>query len=182
MTQAPSLKEAAEQRREAKAAQTTTAPQTLRDVFVDAAAQQLQKTYNQKTHPEAPADGKDETPSMVSEGSFITEGQIYDAQIRSQQLQQKKHTLRGNIAKTERKKLWADTEELKRDIQADDKEATAQKKVLNRDGHVQTLAGKSYKVESDRSRNNGMRQKLLNEGIKLNLDHTQGFDAAVKRG
>ncbi|HEY9599049.1 MAG TPA: hypothetical protein V6D33_15395, partial [Cyanophyceae cyanobacterium] len=86
--------------------------ETLRDQFI----KQAQKMAG-STHPEAPVDGQDTTPSIVSESSFIVEGQILDGKIRSQQLQQKKHRLRGNIAKTERTRLWADTEEVKRDIQ-----------------------------------------------------------------
>ncbi|HAJ59541.1 MAG TPA: hypothetical protein DCP31_09935 [Cyanobacteria bacterium UBA8543] len=126
-----------------------------------------------------PTDGKDTTPSIMSESAFTTEGQILDGQIRSQQIQQKKHQLRGEIAKTERKSLWADTQEVKRDIQKDDLDATKQYQVLNRDSHVQNLANKSYKTELTRGRNNGLRQKLLNEGGKVNIDHTQGFSAAV---
>lgn len=155
--------------------ETTTAP-SLRDQFIKQA-----QAMTKATHPEAPQDGKDETPSIVSECSFITEGQILDGKIRSQKIQQKKHDLRGNIAKTERKKLWADTEEVKRDIQRDDLDATQQRKTLNREGHTQSLAAKSYTVEKTRSANNGRRQALLNEGIALKLDHTQGFDAAVGR-
>ena len=163
----------------------TTATETLRDQFLKAGnklgGNEQSMPRVGKTHPEAPEDGRDETPSMVSEGSFITEGQIYDAKIRSQKLQQKKHELRGNIAKTGRKKLWADTEEVKRDIQKDDLDATKQRRTLNREGHTQSLAAKSYTVEQTRSRNNGKRQALLNEGVSLKLDHTGGFDAAVGR-
>lgn len=149
---------------------------TLRDQFIKQA-----QAMTKATHPEAPADGKDEIPSMVSETSFIVESQIYTAKINSQKLQQKKHELRGNIAKTERKRLWADTEEVKQDIQRNDLDATQQRKTLNQDGHVQSLAAKSYTIEKTRSTNNGRRQALLNEGIALKLDHTQGFDAAVGR-
>jgi hypothetical protein len=163
--------------------------ETLREQFIKAGNKMVgndQSTHAStprvgKTHPEAPADGRDETPSIVSECSFIVEGQILDGQIRSQKIQQKKHELRGNIAKTERKKLWADTEEVKRDIQRDDLDATKQRRELNREGHTQSLAAKSYTVEQTRSRNNGMRQKLVNEGVTLKLDHLQGFDAAVGR-
>lgn len=126
-----------------------------------------------------PAEEIDTTPSIMSESAFTTEGQILDGQIRSQIIQQKKHTLRGNIAKTERKKLWADEQEVKRDIQKDDLDATKQMQVLNRDSHVQNLANKSYKTELTRGRNNGLRQKLLNEGGKVNIDHTGNFSAAV---
>lgn len=143
----------------------------------------LEATYKapvaRDKHPEAPIDGQDTIASHVSESSFIVEGQLYDAQIRSQQLQQKKHSLRGNVAKTDRKRMWADTEEVKRDIQADDLNATKQRKVLNRDGHIQSLAAKSYTVEGTRKRNDGVRQKLLNEGVTLKLDHTQDFNSAV---
>lgn len=152
------------------------ATETLRDQFI----KQAQKMSN--GHPEAPIDGQDTTPSIVSESSFIVEGQILDGKIRSQQLQQKKHTLRGNIAKTERKKLWADTEEVKRDIQADDLDATKKRRELNREGHTQSLAAKSYSVEGTRARNSGMRQKLLNEGVNLKIDHTGSFDSAVGNG
>lgn len=159
--------------------------ETLRDQFLKA-GNKLEETVSNvsragKTHPEAPADGRDETPSIVSEASFIVEGQILDGQIRSQKVQQKKHELRGQIFKTERKKLWADTEEVKRDIQRDDLDATKQRRTLNREGHTQSLAAKSYTVEQTRAVNSGRRQKLLNEGTKLSLDHLQGFDAAVGR-
>lgn len=160
--------------------------ETLRKQFIEAGnkmigSDQAQTTQPKSSHPEAPKSGKDETPSIVSECSFIVEGQILDGQIRSQKIQQKKHELRGNIAKTERKKLWADTEEVKRDIQRDDLDATKQRRELNREGHTQSLAAKSYTVEQTRAVNNGRRQKLLNEGVKLNLDHTGTFDAAVGR-
>lgn len=162
-----------------------TVTETLRDQFLKAGnkleGNQPTTPHVGKTHPEAPEDGKDETPSIVSECSFIVETQILDGQIRSQKVQQKKHELRGNIAKTERKKLWADTEEVKRDIQRDDLDATKQRRTLNREGHTQSLAAKSYTVEGTRARNNGMRQKLVNEGVSLKLDHTGGFDAAVGR-
>lgn len=159
--------------------------ETLREQFERAGNKlnenQSTKPRIGKTHPEAPEDGQDTTNSIVSECSFIVEAQILDGKIRSQQLQQKKHSLRGNVAKTERKKLWADTEEVKRDIQRDDLDATKQRRTLNREGHTQSLAAKSYTVEGTRARNNGMRQKLVNEGVSLKLDHTQGFDVAVGR-
>lgn len=152
----------------------TVSTETLRAAFIKAAV-----NSSGSTHPEAPEGGQDSTPSMVSEGSFITEGQIYDSKIRSQKLQQKKHELRGNIAKTERKKLWADTEEVKRDIQADDLVASKKRRELNREGHTQSLAAKSYTVEQTRSRNAGRRQALVNEGISLKVDHTGTFEAAT---
>lgn len=141
--------------------------------------ERLQKQMNTSTHPEAPQDGQDTTDSIVSESSFIVEEQILDGKIRSQKIQQKKHSLRGNIAKTERTKIWADTEEVKLDIQRDDFQATEKRRDLNRDGHVQSLAAKSYVVEGTRAVNNGKRQKLLNEGVKLDIDHTQGFESAI---
>lgn len=164
----------------------TVTTETLRDQFIKAGNKlggNEQSTIPRigKTHPEAPEDGQDTTDSIVSEASYIVEGQILDGQIRSEQLKQKKHTLRGNVAKTERKKLWADTEEVKRDIQRDDLDATKKRRDLNRDGHTQSLTAKSYSVEQTRSTNNGRRQALLNQGIKLNVDHTTGFDAAVGR-
>lgn len=155
--------------------------ETLREQFEKAGNKLNEKPRIGKTHPEAPEDGQDTTDSVVSECSFIVEAQILDGKIRSQQLQQKKHSLRGNVAKTERKKLWADTEEVKRDIQRDDLDATKQRRTLNREGHTQSLAAKSYTVEGTRARNNGMRQKLVNEGVSLKLDHTQSFDVAVGR-
>jgi hypothetical protein len=139
----------------------------------------LEASFKVSQHPEAPEDGVDVIPSHVSESSFIVEGQLYDAQIRGQQLQQKKHSLRGNIAKTDRKRMWADTEEVKRDIQKDDLDATQQRKVLNREGHIQSLAAKSYTVESTRKVNDGRRQKLLNEGVTLKLDHTGDFNSVI---
>jgi len=164
----------------------TVTTETLRDQFIKAGnklAGNEQSTTPRvgRTHPEAPADGQDTTDSIVTDASFIVEGQILDGQIRSEKLKQKKHELRGNVARTERKKLWADTEEVKRDIQRDDLDATKQRRTLNRDGHTQSLAAKSYQVEQTRSTNNGRRQALVNQGIKLNVDHTAGFDAAVGR-
>lgn len=113
--------------------------------------------------------------SHISESSFIVEGQLFDAQIRSQRLQQKREELRGNIYKTERKKMWADTEEIKKDIQEDDLSATRKRKILNREGHVQSLSSKSYTIEGTKKRNDGVRQKLINEGVTLKLDHTKDF-------
>lgn len=164
----------------------TTTTETLRDQFLKAGNKlggNEQSTMPRvgRTHPEAPEDGQDTTDSIVTDASFIVEGQILDGRIRSEKLKQKKHELRGNVAKTERKKLWADTEEVKRDIQRDDLDATKQRRTLNRDGHTQSLAAKSYAVEQTRSTNNGRRQALLNQGIKLNVDHTAGFDSAVGR-
>jgi hypothetical protein len=166
----------------------TTVTETLREQFIKAGNKMAgqEETSSSvprvgKTHPEAPEDGKDETPSIVSECSYIVEGQILDGQIRSQKIQQKKHELRGNIAKTDRKRMWADTEEVKRDIQRDDLDASKQRRTLNREGHTQSLAAKSYAVEQTRAVNDGRRQKLLNEGVTLKLDHTQSFDAAVGR-
>lgn len=172
----------------------TVSTESLREQFIKAGNKMMgtdseagarlrttQPAQPKSTHPEASKSGQDEIPSMVSEKSFIVEGQIYDAKINSQKLQQKKHSLRGHVAKTEKKKLWADRQEVERDIEKDNLDASKQRRTLNREGHVQSLAAKSYTVERTRSVNDGRRQALVNEGISLKLDHTQGFDAAVGR-
>ena len=145
-------------------------------------------TRKRSTHPEAPEGEKgDEFKSgLTSEADYTVQAGLLDAGIRTQKLHQKTHQLRGETAKAERKKIWADTEEIKRDTQgvkkgiAQDNYAGAVKeRTVNQDSITQRLANKSYKTDITRRQNDGLRQSILNSGSTVTTDHTQGFSGVT---
>jgi hypothetical protein len=126
------------------------------------------------------------TSGMTSEADYTVQSTILDSKIRTQKLHQKTHQLRGETAKTERKKLWADTEEVKTktqgvrlEIAQDNYQGTVKEREINRDSITQRLANKSYKADIQRRQNDGLRQSILNSGATVKVDHTGGFDGVT---
>lgn len=106
--------------------------------------------------------------------------------LEAEKRQQRGHILRGEKAKTERCKLWADTQEVKRDrqqvkleteqikLQTDnEKKAIAQDNlkeaqavgILNRQRIVKNLATKAYAVTGDAKYLSNASQKILAGGV-----------------
>ena len=151
-------------------------------------AAQARTRTQANTHPEAPngEQGDEFKSGLTSEADYTVQTGLLDARIRTQKVHQKTHTLRGEIAKTERKKLWADTEEVKRDTQGvrlsiakDDHDGAVKERAVNRDSITQRLANKSYKADIQRRQNDGLRQSILNSGSTVTTDHTQGFSGVT---
>jgi len=145
-------------------------------------------TRKRQTHPEAPNGEKgDEFKSgLTSEADYTVQSGLLNAQIRTQKLHQQTHQLRGEKAKAERKKLWADTEEVKAKtqeivlgIEQDNFAGVTKERVVNQDSIAQRLANKQYKTDITRRRNDGLRQSILNSGSTATIDHTTGFSGVT---
>lgn len=142
-------------------------------------------------HPEAPngEQGDELKSGMTSEADYTVQVGLLDSRIRTQKVYQKTHQLRGETAKAERKKLWADTEEIKRDTQGvkkgiaqDDYQGAIKEREVNQESITQRLANKSYKTDITRRQNDGLRQSILNSGSTVTTDHTQKFQGAIASG
>ena len=127
------------------------------------------------------------TSGLTSEADYSVQSTLLQGRIRTQKLHQQTHQLRGETAKAESKRYWADTQEVLRDTQqvrlgiaTDNHQGKVKERQINQQEIVQKLAAKSYQVDLKRHKNSGLRQSLLNSEVDLSFDHTEDFNQALK--
>ncbi|MBD1836653.1 hypothetical protein [Coleofasciculus sp. FACHB-501] len=140
--------------------------------------------------------------STDKQSSELPDELTFKFNLEAEKRQQRGHILRGEKAKTERCKLWADTQEVKRDrqqvkleteeikLQTDkEKKATAEDNlkeaqavgILNRHRIVKNLATKAYAVTGDSQYLQVASQKILAGGISQAVDFASKTPSKAKQ-